>query len=65
MAGVCRCGHGHGVHEHYRPGDDCGICGREVCRSFRPSGLRPDLPWLIVVLFLLAALTVAILRFWP
>jgi hypothetical protein len=37
----CRCGHGKGLHMHYRPGTDCGMprCG---CPRFgRPR--RPDL----------------------
>jgi len=37
---VCRCGHVEAAHEHYRRGTDCGICGRDVCASFRadPGG---------------------------
>lgn len=33
---VCRCGHEKDVHEHYRPGTDCGICGTS-CRAFRAA----------------------------
>lgn len=32
---LCRCGHEEEAHEHYRDGDDCGICGAVRCRSFR------------------------------
>jgi len=34
---LCECGHVREAHEHYRPGSDCGICGREHCASFRPA----------------------------
>ncbi|MDN5914081.1 MAG: hypothetical protein L0I76_03025 [Pseudonocardia sp.] len=37
---LCRCGHADEVHEHYRRGTDCGVCGPERCRSFRPTGRR-------------------------
>jgi hypothetical protein len=33
----CVCGHGHAAHEHYRPGSDCGTCGRMGCAEFRPE----------------------------
>jgi hypothetical protein len=33
----CLCGHGQGAHEHYRPGSDCGACGRVGCREYRPA----------------------------
>jgi len=33
----CRCGHGRQAHEHYRPGSDCGACGRRTCGEFRPE----------------------------
>jgi hypothetical protein len=33
----CRCGHGQQAHEHYRPGSDCGACGRRTCGEFRPE----------------------------
>jgi hypothetical protein len=23
---TCRCGHTAAVHQHYRPGSDCGLC---------------------------------------
>lgn len=35
--GVCRCGHPRAVHEHWRPGVDCGACGAAVCRRYRPA----------------------------
>ena len=38
---VCECGHVQAAHEHYRRGSDCGICGRDVCGSFR---MALDLP---------------------
>ena len=30
----CSCGHQDEVHQHYRDGSDCSICGRGVCGSF-------------------------------
>jgi hypothetical protein len=33
---LCRCGHPRTVHEHYRPGSDCGLCGDTVCPGWRP-----------------------------
>ncbi len=30
-----RCGCEPEVHQHFRDGDDCGRCGREVCPSYR------------------------------
>lgn len=29
-----RCGCPATVHEHYRVGEDCGRCGKHVCRAF-------------------------------
>lgn len=36
---LCRCGHPRPVHEHYRRGSDCGICGDVVCPGWAVS------PW--------------------
>jgi hypothetical protein len=36
----CTCGHGRAAHEHYRPGTDCGACGRKACGEFRPDNTR-------------------------
>jgi hypothetical protein len=36
--GRCVCGHGRTVHEHYRHGSDCGICGAAKCAAYRRSG---------------------------
>ena len=33
----CMCGHGQEAHEHYRPGSDCGACGRAACGEYRPA----------------------------
>lgn len=33
----CLCGHGAESHEHYRPGSDCGACGRAACGEYRPA----------------------------
>lgn len=33
----CVCGHARDVHEHYRPGSDCGICGAAECAAYRHS----------------------------
>jgi hypothetical protein len=30
---VCRCGHDHEAHEHYRPGTDCALC---ECKRWNP-----------------------------
>lgn len=32
---LCRCEHEEDAHEHYRGGDECGICSAARCRSFR------------------------------
>jgi hypothetical protein len=34
-AAGCRCGHDAAVHEHFRPGTDCGACGVRRCPRFR------------------------------
>lgn len=36
----CVCGHPGDVHEHYRPGTDCGACGRGMCPRFIALGDR-------------------------
>lgn len=36
----CRCGHTEAVHEHYRDGSDCGVCGRSTCHGYRPQPRR-------------------------
>jgi hypothetical protein len=36
----CVCGHGAQAHEHYRPGTDCGACGRRACGEYRPENAR-------------------------
>jgi hypothetical protein len=33
----CTCGHSEAAHEHYRPGSDCGACGRGACGEYRPA----------------------------
>lgn len=33
---TCRCGHSRQVHQHYRPGSDCGACGPADCPGYRP-----------------------------
>jgi hypothetical protein len=33
----CTCGHSEAAHEHYRPGSDCGACGRAACGEYRPA----------------------------
>jgi hypothetical protein len=37
-AGLCVCRHPKAVHEHWRRGTDCGICGVSVCRAYRKQG---------------------------
>jgi hypothetical protein len=34
MSKVCFCGHEKEVHEHYRFGSDCSICGRWGCNRY-------------------------------
>lgn len=41
-AGLCRCLHPVDVHEHYRPGTDCSLCG---CPSWRRQRVRPSDLW--------------------
>jgi len=43
---LCACGHPEEMHEHYRPGTDCGACGSRSCGSFRLDGFddRPSNP---------------------
>ena len=36
--GLCVCRHPKAVHEHWRRGSDCGICGVSVCRAYRKQG---------------------------
>jgi len=36
-ASECVCGHEREVHEHFRGGSDCGVCGPTVCAGFRAS----------------------------
>lgn len=33
----CRCGHPREVHDHYRAGTDCGVCGRVGCERYRAA----------------------------
>jgi hypothetical protein len=35
---LCRCGHPQDLHDHYRPAQDCGFCGRAICPEYRPPG---------------------------
>lgn len=35
----CRCGHPIGVHDHFRGGTDCSICG---CARYRAVGRLAD-----------------------
>ena len=39
---TCRCGHPRPVHEHFRPGSDCGACGPAVCPRYRPDRRARD-----------------------
>lgn len=34
----CVCRHGREVHEHWRRGTDCGICGQDRCGAYRREG---------------------------
>jgi hypothetical protein len=36
----CTCGHGMAAHEHYRPGSDCGACGRTRCGAYQPANSK-------------------------
>lgn len=33
---ICWCGCIAEIHVHHRPGRDCGHCGPESCRAYRP-----------------------------
>jgi hypothetical protein len=37
MDEMCECGHPAEMHEHYRPGTDCGECGSALCPEFRAA----------------------------
>lgn len=37
----CVCGHPRRVHEHWRTGSDCGVCGGNRCARFRWRWLHP------------------------
>lgn len=37
---ACRCGHPADMHEHYRPGTDCGECGPGGCPAYGPDLTR-------------------------
>lgn len=37
---VCKCGHAHEAHTHYRRGTDCAICGADVCSVFSAARSR-------------------------
>lgn len=32
----CHCGHIRDSHEHFRPGNDCGGCGPQLCYRYAP-----------------------------
>lgn len=36
----CVCGCSRELHDHYRPGSDCGRCGASTCPGWRPPGGR-------------------------
>lgn len=38
----CACGHPAEVHEHYRTGSDCSLCGQLGCARYR---YRPFTTW--------------------
>jgi hypothetical protein len=41
----CLCGHPPDAHRHWRPGTDCGTCGKGACTAYRTRGGGP-LRWL-------------------
>lgn len=41
-ASRCRCGCGADAHLHYRPGTDCGHCGRERCDAYVPADFTDE-----------------------
>lgn len=43
----CVCGHPAEHHEHYRPGTDCGACGRDWCPWYIALGDRDELAGLM------------------
>jgi hypothetical protein len=51
-SGVCVCGHTVSVHEHHRPGRDCGPCGA-LCPVYRPIMVADDeVPYLVQLAWL-------------
>lgn len=45
---TCCCGHARDVHEHLRPGWDCGVCGVAACPRYRrPASVLVQLRTLI------------------
>ena len=41
IVAMCRCGHTQDVHDHYRPGSDCGSCGTQRCPRFEAHRQQP------------------------
>lgn len=37
---ACWCGCSAEAHDHYRPGSDCGECGRAVCAKYLPVPIQ-------------------------
>lgn len=51
----CVCGHLREIHEHYRPGTDCGAEPRQHCTKFRPARFVDRLRYLLFGWMLLSA----------
>ena len=42
---LCVCGHEADTHEHYRGGNDCGVCGCRYFRRHTRRGVRSLFRW--------------------
>lgn len=57
MRDCVRCHHPWEVHQHWRDGEDCGTCGRDLCPTYRSWMLGP-------ALLVVASLTVSLTTWW-
>lgn len=53
---MCRCGHPEDTHQHYRAGDECGVCGFTGCPTYRPGkttiNVQLTVGWVLILAFL-------------
>lgn len=55
MRDCVRCHHPWESHQHWRNGEDCGICGRDLCRVYRRWMPGPALAVVATLTFALIA----------